>query len=187
MNRPDTTLNIETLGRFRIFVAGKPVAAAWPDEAIKMLFCSLLSPLDLYFTWDRICRSTMGVPETRTSRCQLEEVFIRPLNSFLIRELGFSPLIAGNESIRIDKQRIHVDALEFHTAAIEGLRLLSINNNSAALTKLGTAISLYAGPYLPDMTGKIIVNTRKELESLHRTAVLAAEQLARNAGTPLAA
>jgi hypothetical protein len=114
----------------------------------------------------------LGVPETRASRRQLEEVLIRPLNSFLIRELGFTPLIAGLESIRINQQRIYVDALEFHTSVVEGLRLLSLGNRTAALEKLARAKSLYAGSYLPGIPGKIINNTRNELESLYRTAVM---------------
>jgi len=172
MKLPDTTLEILTLGRFSISINGKPVATVWPDETIKIFFCSLISPLDLYFTWDRICRSMLGVPETRSSRRQLEEVLIRPLNSFLIKELGFTPLIAGLESIKIDQQRIYVDALEFHNAVVEGLRLLSLGNTPAAFEKLNRAKSLYAGGYLPGIPGKIIHNTRNELESLYRTAFM---------------
>jgi hypothetical protein len=172
MNIHDSKLQILTLGRFSISINGKPVATDWPDETIKIFFCSLISPLDLYFTWDRICRSMLGVPETRTSRRKLEEVLIRPLNSFLIRELGFTPLVAGLENIRINQQRIYVDAMEFHTAAVEGLRLLSLGNSGAALDKLDRAKTLYAGSYLPEIPGKIINNTRIELESLYQTAVL---------------
>lgn len=172
MNIPDTKLQILTLGRFSISLNGKPVATEWPDETIKIFFCSLISPLDLYFTWDRICRSMLGVPETRTSRRKLEEALIRPLNSFLIRELGFTPLVAGLESIKINQQRIYVDAMEFHTAAVEGLRLLSLGNSGAALDKLNRAKKLYAGGYLPGIPGKIINNTRIELESLYQTAIL---------------
>jgi len=44
MSIPDTTLEIQTLGRFSISAEGKPVATDWPDEMAKVLFCSLLSP-----------------------------------------------------------------------------------------------------------------------------------------------
>ena len=152
-------------------IAGKPVATVWPSEMLHVFFCSLISPLDLYFTWDRICRSMLGVQETRSSRRQLEETLIRPLNSFLMKELGFTPLIAGLESIKIDQQRIYVDALEFHSAVLEGLNLLSLGNTPAAHAKLNRANVLYTGDYLPGMTGKIIQNTRTELEALHQIAV----------------
>jgi len=186
MNTPDNKLEILTLGRFSISRNGNPVASVWPDETIKVFFGSLISPLDLYFTWDRICRSMLGVPETRTSRRELEEVLIRPLNSFLIRELGFTPLIAGLESIRIDQRRIYVDALEFHSAVVEGLRLLSVNNQAAACEKINRAKALYAGSYLPGIPGKIINNTRNELESLYRTAVKeSAQHSCLNPGPPL--
>jgi len=182
MNIPDTTLEILTLGRFSISIAGKPVAIDWPDETTKELFCSLLSPLDLYFTWDRICRSMWGAPATQTNKRRLEEIFNRPLNSFLIKELGFNPLISGHEGIRIDQRRIHVDALEFHSTAVEGLRLLSIGNHAAALNKLRRADSLYAGSYLPGLPDKIITDTRNDLDSLYRTAVKDAMPLTRNSG-----
>ncbi|MDD5286707.1 MAG: hypothetical protein PHD54_12695 [Desulfuromonadaceae bacterium] len=172
MNTHDTTLEIQTLGRFRILVDGKPVATEWPDETLKVLFCSLLSPLDLYFSWDRLCRSMLGVPVTRTSRRQLEETIVRPLISFLTKELGFNPLITGPEGIRISHQGITVDAFEYYNTALDGLRLLSVSNRPAAYEKFTKANLLYAGSYLPGMSGKIITNTRNELESLYRTAVM---------------
>jgi hypothetical protein len=180
MKNHDTTLEILTLGSFSISIDGKPVATAWPDETIKVFFCSLLSPLDLYFSWDRICRSMWGVPVTQTNRRRLEEVFIRPLKSFLIKELGFNPITTGQKGIGINLQRIHVDAFEFHSAVVEGLRLLSLGNHAAALDKFIKADSLYAGSYLPEIQGKIINNTRKELESIYHTAVMDAISHERN-------
>jgi hypothetical protein len=171
MKKPVYALDIQTLGRFSISVEGKTVATNWPDERLKVLFCSLLSPLDLYFTWDRICRSFLGVPETRSSRRQLEELFIRPLNHFLLKELGFNPLIAGPEGIKIDLQGIYVDVFEFHNAVVEGISLMSLGNPGGAREKFDRANLLYAGSYLPGMPGKIIENTRIELESLYRSAV----------------
>jgi hypothetical protein len=171
MNNSDTTLEIRTLGRFSISIDGKQVAAEWPAETIKVLFCSLLSPLDLYSTWDRICRSMWDVPETKTNRHQLEELFIRPLNSFLIKELGFSPLITGHEGIRINRKRMHLDVLDFYRAVVEGNSLLSNGNHGAAAAKFRRADSLYVGNYLPGMPGKTIENTRNGIELLYRTAV----------------
>ena len=182
MNLPNTALKIQTLGRFSISVHGKPVATDWPDETVKMLFCSLLSPLDLYYSWDRICRSMLGVPATRTSRRRLDEIFIRPLNSFLIKELGFNPLITGLEGIRINRQRAHVDAFEFHSTVVEGLRLLSIGNHAAVLDKFNRAKSLYSGSYLPGIPGEVFENTRNDLESLYRAVVMDAIPLTRNSG-----
>jgi DNA-binding SARP family transcriptional activator len=172
MDIPGTTLEILTLGRFSISINGKFVAKDWPDESTKVFFCSLLSPLDLYFSWDRICRSIWDEPATRSSRHRLEEIVIRPLNGFLIRELGFNPLVAGQDGIRIDPHGVHVDAHEFHRAVVEGLALLTSGSHSAALEKLGRADSLYVGNYLPGMSGKIIENARTDIESLYRTAVL---------------
>jgi len=168
----DTTLEILTLGRFSISMNGNPVAVEWPDETVKVFFCSLLSPLDLYFSWDRLCRSLWNEPETRTCRHRLEELVIRPLNSFLIKELGFNPLSAGAEGIRINRQGVHIDAHEFHNAVIDGLGLLTLGSDTAALEKLSRADTLYSGNFLPGMPGKIIGNARRDLEALYRIAVL---------------
>jgi len=177
MNIPETTLEIQTLGRFKISICGKTVATDWPNEMLKVLFCSLLSPLDLNFTWDRISRSMLNVPATQTSRRKIKELYIRHLNSFLINEFGFSPLVVGPEGIRIDHKGIHEDALEFYNTVLEGHRLLSISDHSAAFEKLNKANALYTGCYLPGIPGKIITNTRIELETLYRTAVMNAKPL----------
>lgn len=171
MNKPVYALDIQTLGRFSLSAEGQTVATQWPDEQLKIFFCSLLSPLDLYFTWDRVCRSFLNVAETRSNRRQLEEVIIRPLNTFLIKALGFNPLIVRPEGIKIDPQGIHIDVFEFHHAVIEGLNLISLGNLAAAGEKFTRANSLYVGDYLPGVPGKIIEHTRTELELLYLTTV----------------
>jgi hypothetical protein len=105
-------------------------------------------------------------------RQQLEEILIQPVSSFLMKELGFNPVIIGDEGIKIDQRSVHIDSFEFHSAALEGLRLLSLNSHAAAFEKFSRAKSFYLGSYLPGMTGKIISNTRNELESLYLTAIL---------------
>jgi len=172
MGVPGSQLEIYTLGRFSIVRDGKTVAIEWPSEIIKVLFCSLLSPLDLCFTYDRISRALLGEPVTRTCQRRLLEELVRPLGVFLQKELGFNPGITGPESIRIDQRSVNSDAFLFNHAATEGLVLMSLENHTLAREKLNKADSLYRGCYLPGMTGKIIENTRKELESLHRATVL---------------
>src|SRR5664279_1825707 len=76
MKLSDTKLEIRTLGSFSISVNGRAVAVDWPDETLKVLFCSLLSPFDSFFCWDRICRSLWGIRATQTSRSRLEDIFI---------------------------------------------------------------------------------------------------------------
>jgi hypothetical protein len=171
MNKPVYALDIQTLGRFSLSVEGQTIATPWPDEQIKIFFCSLLSPLDLYFTWDRVCRSFLNVAETRSNRRQLEKVLIRPLNTFLLKVLGFNPLVVRPEGLRIDPQGIHIDVFEFHHAVIDGLNLISLGNLAGAREKFTRADFLYSGSYLTGIKGKIIEHTRIELEALYQTAV----------------
>jgi len=177
---PGNTVRIQTLGHFNISVDGSSVAQEWPDETVKVLFCSLLSPLDLYFTWDRLCRSIWETTATPASRRHLEESIIRPLNGFLLKELGFNPLVVRPEGISIDRKNIHVDAHEFYNTVLEGLQLLSNADNAAAREKFNRADILYTGSYLPGIPGKIVVNTRNDLESLYRTAVVDATTQSRD-------
>lgn len=171
MNLFENTLNIQTLGRFSTSISGKVVIAEWPDEKLKELFCSILSPLDLYITWDRLSRSIWEVQATETCREQLEDIFLKPLNSFLIKEIGFTPLIADAEGIKIDHKLIQLDAFDFNGAVLEGLKQLSLGKEQAAFQQFIMAKSLYSGSYLPGMLGKIIANTRKELESIYQITI----------------
>lgn len=182
MDKPDTTVKIQTLGRFSITVDGRPVATDWPNETLKVLFCSLLSPLDLYIMWDRLCRSMWDVPVSRSRKQRLEDHFIKPLKNYLIMELGFNPLLERAEGISIDQQRIQIDAVGFYNTVLEGLRMFSLANHSAALEIFNSANLLYTGSYLQGIPGKIISSSRNELESLYRTAVLDAIPQALNHG-----
>ena len=172
MANPDSIVSIQTLGSFNISVDKTTVAADWPDEATKVLFCSLLSPLDLNFTWDRICRSMWGVPESQDLKHILEETSLRTLNEFLMREFGFNPLIKGSDGIKMNHKRIYLDALEFYKTVLEGVRLFSLSDHVTAVERFNRANELYTGSYLPGMPGKIIENTRHDLESLYQTVVM---------------
>jgi two-component SAPR family response regulator len=180
MKLPVNTMYIKTLGSFCMYADGVPVTTEWPDDTLKVMFCSLLSPLDSSVTWDRICDSLWGKPATSENRLQLEESIVQPLTGFLVRELGFNPFVAEDDGIRIDRQHIQLDAHEFHGAAVAGLQLWSRDNNCAAYEKFNRAKTLYSGCYLPGMSSKIIKNTRNDLESLYLSAILDAMPHTRN-------
>jgi hypothetical protein len=165
-----------------MYADGVHFTAKWPDDTLKVMFCSLLSPLDPSVTWDRICDSVWGTPATPENRLRLEETIVQPLIGFLVRELGLNPFVAEDDGIRIDRQHIQLDAHEFHGTAVEGLRLWSHDNNSAAFEKFSRAKTLYSGCYLPAMAGKIVTNTRNDLESLYLSAILDAMPHTRNSG-----
>src|ERR1039457_4449233 len=149
-------VKIRTLGSFEISAKGITVAADWPSNTIKVLFCSLLSPVDLCLNWDRICHSLWGVPSNRNFRNRLENLFIGPLNTYLLDELGINPFVAVHEGIKINHDHVHVDAFDFYRSAVNGLRLLSIGNEYASNEAFKKANSLYTGSYLPGLHGNII-------------------------------
>jgi hypothetical protein len=100
MELSDSKVEIKTLGRFSILFDGIPVVTSWPNNTLIVLFCSLLSALDLFISWDRVCRSMLSVLEIPINKPCREEISIQPLNNFLSKELGFNPLITVNEGIR---------------------------------------------------------------------------------------
>lgn len=171
MNR-DKKLKIKTLGRFSVSLDGIAVAKKWPNEKTKVLFCSLLSPMGSLVSWDWLCRSMLGVAETRDSSQRLNDTVIQPLISFMHQEFGFNPLITDDDGITIDQQRIHLDASEFYSTTVEGIRLLSFGNGPGVIDKFNRAKALYGGSYLPEMSGNIIKRIRTDLDTLYRTTVM---------------
>lgn len=183
MKRPAIKIKIQTLGQLSLSVDGKPVASEWPNESIKLFFCTLLSPLDLSFTHERICRSLWGISAANFTSHRLESTVIKPLISFLIDEIGFNPLMTDHESIRCNREGIHVDAFEFRSTVVQGLRLLSIGDHTVAFRKFTKAKELYTGSFLQGLPGKIIEDTRNELDSLYRTAIMDALPLTQKYGS----
>ena len=185
MAKPLPKLKIKTLGGFHIYANGKPVATDWPSETIKVFFCSILSPVDLSINWDRICHSLWGVPANENARNRLDKKLIGPLNTYLFDELGINPLIAVHDGIKIDSDQVHVDAFDFYRSTVEGLKLLSFGQETASDAAFRKADSLYTGSFLPGLRGKIITNTREDLESLYRTAVLRNMQGVKSSVSPV--
>lgn len=168
---PDAVVNICTLGRFTIVVNGFPVTPVWPSETVKVLFCSLLSPLDVIVSWDRLCRALWGVPEERISRQRVNDIIILPLRTMLRGLFGHDPLVTYADGIRLDHTGIYVDALEFFELVINGVSCEGNGDHAGACNKFFRAEVLYVGVFMPGIAGKIIESTRKELEVLFHTTV----------------
>jgi hypothetical protein len=112
-----------------------------------------------------------GEPETHFNRIRLEEGLIRQLKSFLIKELGFDPIFSDPEGIRIDCQRLHVDAVDFYRSARQGLKLMTHSKHEAAFELFSRANTLYVGRYLPGFYGNAFVSARNTLEALYQTVI----------------
>lgn len=167
MQSAERTLRVVTLGRFSIAVGDSEVKIAWPDETARVLFCSLLSPLDESLSWERSCRSLWGLPATHHSKIRATALLNRLQTSFAV-QLGCDPFIVTHEGAALNKGIINIDAHHFHSNVVTGLRLLALGNRSAASQLLEQALAIYDAPFLPGVPGRIVAATRDELDNLYR-------------------
>ncbi len=156
-------LFVRTLGEFTIVCATRPVTISWPDNATRLLFCSLLSPLDAAISRDRLCQTLWGIAATEAENRRLHATMGR-LQDVISGAFGINPFIISHEGFSLDAHKIQIDARDFHETAIAGLRQLSLGNKQSAHSFFQTAASLYRGAFLPGISSRIITTTRTELE-----------------------
>jgi len=170
MNLPINTLEIRTLGGFSLMVGKKAITATWPDEISKVLFCTLLSPLDESITMERLCRSLWDLPASRTPKKRIAAK-IDHLTDIFVAETGINPFFMIGDRVGINSSHVSVDAHEFYRVTAEGFRLKLFGNCQAALIKLQEADLLYRGLFMPEMFNQVISSTREDLDEMHRMVV----------------
>jgi len=170
MSVPIKILEIRTLGGFSLMVGERPFRAEWPEKITKLLFCTLLSPLDETITMEQLCRSLWEAPVRQMFKREIAAKFDQ-LSAFIAAETGINPLIIHNDGFGIDFLHVRVDAHEFFLHAVTGLKLISLGSHYDALINLDKADLLYRGKFLPGMDNRIIKDTREELKKLHRMVV----------------
>jgi DNA-binding SARP family transcriptional activator len=161
------SLSVRTLGDFTITRDRKTVNVTWPDNAIKILFCSLLSPLDVSISRDRLCKALWNIPASAAGIGRLTSA-LGQLHDVMARTFGFSPIIVQDDGITLDYGKVYVDARDFHDTAISGFRNFAGGEIAAASHLFRTASMLYRGEFLPGMTGRIISATRNDLEDQYQ-------------------
>jgi DNA-binding SARP family transcriptional activator len=155
-------LAIRTLGDFSLAVDAVPVTINWPDKATRLLFCSLLSPLDAAYSRERLCKALWGTPANELGIARLT-LTLDHLQNALVSTIGFSPVSAGPDGISVRRAQVQCDARDFHEMAITGLSALAQGNPTLAHDCFRTAAALYRGPFLPGIAGRIVTATRDDL------------------------
>lgn len=161
------SLSVRTLGDFTITRDRKTVNVTWPDNAIKILFCSLLSPLDVSISRDRLCKALWNIPASAAGIGRLTSA-LGQLHDVMVRTFGFNPIVFQDDGITLDYGKIYVDARDFHDTAISGFRNFAGGETAAASRLFQAASMLYRGEFLPGMTGRIISATRSDLEDQYQ-------------------
>jgi len=170
MNTPIRLLDVRTLGGFSLKFGEREITPQWPNDISKVLFCTLLSPLDEYTTMERLCRSLWDLPATRNPGRRIAAM-LEHLSCFLTDLTGINPLIVNEDRVGIDYRYVRVDAAQFYTHANDGTRQLMLGNRRAALVNFHQADRLYRGQFLPGMHNRVISSTREELEETYQVVV----------------
>jgi hypothetical protein len=163
-------LEIQTLGVISIKSGERLILAEWPDDLSKMLFCTLISPLEETITMEQLCSLLLNMPATQTPRRRIAAKIDNLIEMFEA-ETGINPFLIENDQVGIDYLHVHVDAYEFYQYVQKGFRLTSNGDRHHALSNLQKADLLYYGKFLPGMFNSAINKTREELEKIHGLVV----------------
>lgn len=172
MNSIATTAEVRTFGEFSLIVNGSVVEPAWQNETERVLFCSLLLPLDESISEERLCRSLWGVPAEHTSRIRLMGM-IQQLRHYFFDLTGSDLFIATSEGFALDQKKITVDATLFRHCALAGLQLLARGDCTRAYQQLQEAYTMYRAPFLPGVPGRLVDMARDDLDGLYGMVVAA--------------
>lgn len=173
-------LYVRTLGEPGMFMNGRKLETAFPSPEAREIFLSLLSPLDECTGWERLENVIRGNPSV-TRRKALVRKGVKEIKKMFLRTAGINPLREYPHGVGLDFRTVRVDVHDFRELSFKGLKLFAEGDHAAAGPCLRRALALYAGPFLPGDSGRIIDAAREELEELK---VMASQSLAKvRAGT----
>jgi DNA-binding SARP family transcriptional activator len=183
-------LKVCTLGRTRVESAEGPIGGAWLEHRAGQLLKLLVCERDRTLTAEEIAEALWpatgrGAPATVRYVVHVLRQRIEPTRS------SGDPsafIVARNGGYAVDRARVRVDADEFEAAVEAGLGAFARGEASAASESLEEALRLYEGDFLADEPSAAWAFLERErLRNLASRALLAAGQLALDAGDPDAA
>ncbi len=183
-------LKVCTLGRTRVESAEGPIGGAWLEHRAGQLLKLLVCERDRTLTAEEIAQALWpatgrGAPATVRYVVHILRQRIEPTRSSGDRSAF---IVARNGGYAIDRARVRVDADEFETAVEAGLAAFRRGDASTASASLEGALRLYEGDFLADEpSAEWAFLERERLRNLASRALLAAGQLALDAGDPDAA
>jgi len=181
-------LKVCTLGRTRVESAEGPIGGAWLEHRAGQLLKLLVCERDRTLTAEEIAEALWpatgrGAPATVRYVVHVLRQRIEPTRS------SGDPsafIVARNGGYAVDRARVRVDADEFEAAVEAGLSAFARGEGaSAASESLEEALRLYEGDFLADEpSAEWAFLERERLRNLASRALLAAGQLALDAGDP---
>ena len=180
-------LKVCTLGRTRVESAEGPIGGAWLEHRAGQLLKLLVCERDRTLTAEEIAAALWpatgrGAPATVRYVVHVLRQRIEPGRS---RGDPSAFVVARNGGYAIDRARVRVDADEFEAAVETGLAAFKRGEPSAASASLEEALRLYEGDFLADEpSAEWAFTERERLRDLASRALLAAAQLALDAGDP---
>ncbi len=183
-------LKVCTLGRTRVESAEGPIGGAWLEHRAGQLLKLLVCERDRTLTAEEIAEALWpatgrGAPATVRYVVHVLRQRIEPTRS------SGDPsafIVARNGGYAVDRARVRVDADEFAAAVEAGLAAFARGEASAASESLEAGLRLYEGDFLADEpSAEWAFVERERLRNLATRGLLAAGQLALDAGDPDAA
>lgn len=183
-------LKVCTLGRTRVESAESPIGGAWLEHRAGQLLKLLVCERDRTLTAEEIAErlwpeSGRGAPATVRYVVHVLRQRLEPTRS---SGEPFAFVVARNGGYAVDRARVRVDADEFEAAVQTGLAAFKRGEAEVASASLEEALHLYEGDFLADEpSAEWAFSERERLRELASRALLAAGQLALDAGDPGAA
>ena len=154
-------LYVRTLGEPGMFMNGRKLETAFPSPEAREIFLSLLSPLDECTGWERLENVIRGNPSV-TRRKALVRKGVKEIKKMFLRTAGINPLREYPHGVGLDFRTVRVDVHDFRELSFKGLKLFAEGDHAAAGPCLRRALALYAGPFLPGDSGRIIDAARED-------------------------
>ena len=179
-------LLVRAFGGLTFYRQGTPISIIWESQKARHLFCYLLVSRDQWVASEKLigmlwpgCSGRDGSNNFKTTLSRLRKSFSGPL--------AINPVITSGDVYRINQDVIEIDAGLFRQKAREGIKHFARGESRGARECLEAAQDLYTGEFLPEEPDDAyIINERRELAELYRSALRYLGEIYREGGNPQA-
>ncbi len=173
---------VSTFGGLSIYFRNAPITIIWESQKARLLFCYLLVTYDQWIHRDKLidllwpgCNVGAGANNFKTTVSRLRKSFTGAQ--------CVNPVITQGEGVRININAFSLDASQFRSKAITGIKLQARGELKSARQYLEAAQDLYMGDFLSEEPfNTFITATRNELAELNSAVIRSLEKIYQQEG-----